>query len=237
MMQTVVSPRSANPFTSLFRHRRPLVFLASLFFAATVASGTAVRWMTPPAPVYAACHAANGNCTPNDKTAVADVAYYIPGGSSVTAVEPNSATSWSMTAYWGQAAGGGANCDDHVSAATVDVTWNGSNWVASSFVASADGHVNAVGVCALVTCGSHSSSYRLYVNVDDPIIIAGNPYNLRQVIFAATSVPTGTDHDGTCTAGSSHSPTSGPFGGMDSGGFECTFDCNQTGTNVNITYN
>ncbi|MFN8575111.1 MAG: hypothetical protein U0132_23865 [Gemmatimonadaceae bacterium] len=234
-MQTVVSPRSSNPFTSLFRLRRPLAILASLFFAATVAGGTAVRWMTPPEPVFAACHAANGNCTPNDKTAVADVAYYIPGSSSVTAVEPNSATSWTITAYWGQAAGGGVSCDDHVSAATVDVAWNGSAWVTSSFVASADGHVNAVGVCALVSCGSHSSSYRLYVNVDDPII--GGLYNLRQVVFAATSVTNGTDHNGSCATGTSHSPTASTFTGTDSGGFECTFDCNQTGTTVNITYN
>lgn len=223
-------PRSPNPFTSLFRLRRPLAFLASLFFAATVASGTAVRWMTPPKPVFAACHAANGACIPADKTAVADVAYYIPGGSSVTPVEPNSATTWTITAYWGQQAP--ANCTDATQVAYVDVSWNGSSWVTANFVASAD--ITNVGVCNLTSCGSHASAYRLYVNVNDPVAVT---YNLRQVVFAATTVPSGTDHDGSCTPGTSHSPTASSFNGTDSGGFECTFDCNQTGTSVNITYN
>lgn len=239
-MLRFASPRLSNDSSSrrlvmFFRGLlRPSAFFGTLFLAAVVAGGMATRSMVAPLPVFAACHSANGTCTPADKTAVADVAYYIPGSPSVTPVEPNSTTAWTITAYWGQAAGLGVNCDDVTEQATVDVTWNGSTWSTANFN-SAGANVKAAAVCALLTCGSHSSSYRLYVNVNDPIM--GGVYNLRQVVFVVNTVPNATDFDGSCNAGSSHSPTASSFSGTDSGGFECAFDCNQTGTNVNITYN
>ncbi|MFN8575115.1 MAG: hypothetical protein U0132_23885 [Gemmatimonadaceae bacterium] len=233
-MNTVVSPRFSNPFTSIFRFRRPMAILASLFFAATVAGGTAVRWMTPPAPVYAACHAANGTCTGDPtKTAVVDAAYFIPGGGSVTPVEPGAATAWTIDAYWGPATGG-LNCNDEIHQATVNVVWNGTNWTTNSFAGTAD--FIGIGVCNLVSCGSHASAYRLYVDINDPSAGFGN--NLRQVVFTAVTVPNGTDFDGsTCALGSSRTPTASTFNGTDSGSFECAFNCSATGATVNLTYN
>jgi hypothetical protein len=198
-----------------------------------------VRWMMPPAPVYAACQAANSGCIgpgAATKTAVVDAAYVIPGGSFVTPVEPTAATSWSIVAYWGRAPGG--NCTDYTQTATVDVSWNGTNWVTANFAATAD--ILQVGVCTLVSCTSsatHSSSYRLYVDINDPELTTGTSANLRQVVFTATTVPNGTDFDSsTCTTGSARTPTASSFAGTDSGPFECPFSCSATGATVTLTY-
>lgn len=239
-MLRFASPRLSNNsssrrLVSFFRGLlRSSAALGALFLAAVVAGGVATRTMMTPAPVFAACHAANGTCTLDPtKTASIDAAYIIPGGSSVTPVEPGSTTSWTIDGYWGPAAGG-ANCNDTVSQATVDVSWNGTNWVTSSFAGNGL-YFNGIGVCALVTCGSHSSSYRLYVDLFDPEP-GGN--NLRQVVFTAVTVPNGTDFDGsTCALGSSRTPTASSFNATDSGSFECAFNCNGTGATLNITYN
>lgn len=231
-MQTVVSPQPSNPFAS-YRFRQPLAILASLFVAAFIAGGTAVQWMTPPQPVFAACHAANGSCGLDPtKTAVVDAAYFIQGLSSVTPVEPGSATSWTIDAYWGPPSGG-ANCNDEFQQATVDVAWNGSNWVASNFVGTND--ILGLGVCNLVSCGSHASAYRMYADISDP---STNGNNLRQVVFTAVTVPNGTDfNSGTCALGSNRTPTASSFNATDSGSFECSFSCTATGATLNLTYN
>jgi hypothetical protein len=98
----------------------------------------------------------------------------------------------------------------------------------------ADRNIKQVAVCNLSSCGSHAMAYRLYVSLNDPA--GGN--NLRQVTFTATTVPNGTDYDyTTCATGTSRTPTASSFSATDSGGFECSFDCSQTGATVSLTYN
>lgn len=217
---------------------RPSATLGVLFLLAAIAGGVLTHSVVSPAPVLAACHSANQTCTGGGaatKTAVFDVSYFVPGASSVTPIEPNSTTSFSVTAYWGEAPGG--NCTDVVQAGSVDVSWNGTNWVTSSFNGTAD--ILQVGICTLVSCSglsNHSSSYRLYFDIDDPAF--GTVANLRQVILATTSVPNGTDYNSsTCVAGTSHTPTGSSFSSTDTGTFECAFDCNGSGPTLSITYN
>lgn len=228
------------PKFNLFKTpRRPAtvlgILMASAVFAASMAIG---RIAAPAAPVFAACQSANQACQSDaTKTAVVDVSNVTVGGGGtiVDLIEPSGATSWTISGYWGEAPGG--NCTDVVENATVDVTWNGSTWVTSNFVGTA--HINAAAACALWTCtnvGTHSYKYRLYVDVTDPI---GAPTkHLRQVVFQATSVPNGTDYGAvTCAAGSSHTPAASSYSATDSGSFECTYNCSQTGTTLNIVYN
>lgn len=231
-MQAFDSPRTYRLWSRPLV--RPSAALSVLFLAATVVGAAVTHRVVAPPLVYAACQSANQSCGlgDSDKTAVVDAAYFIPGGSSVTPVEPGSATTWSITAYWGEAPGG--NCTDVTETATVDVSWNGSSWSTANF--SGTTHITAAAACALSTCGSHSSSYRLYVDVTDAWSLPAK--NIRQVVFAATSVPNGTDFDSsTCVSGSSRTPTASSFTGTDSGSFECAYNCNATGATVNLTYN
>lgn len=216
---------------------RKAAVLTILVMSAILAGAVTTSWMTVAvAPVFAACASVNQSCAYNDftKTAVADAAYFIPGGGSVTPVEPTSATTWSMTAYWAEAPSG--DCTDYTETAYVDVSWNGSAWSTSNFSSSAN--IGAAAVCALSSCGSHSSSYRLYVDVNDPVLVGTSRKNLRQVVFTATTVPNGNDfNSGTCALGSGRTPTAASFSGTDTGAFECAYNCTATGTTVSLTYN
>lgn len=214
--------------------RRPAAILTVLAVSAMLAGAVTTSWMAvPQVPVLAACQSANQGCGVGDvdKTAVVDAAYFIPGGSSVTPVEPGAATTWTIAAHWGAAPP--SNCNDYIEVAYVDVSWNGTAWATANFAGTTG--ITGVAVCALSTCGSHSSTYRLYVDVVDPFAGA---FNLRQVIFTATTVPNGTDFDATtCALGSSRSPTAANFTSTDGGSFECAYNCSATGATVNLTYN
>lgn len=215
---------------------RPSAIIGTLFLATVVASGVATRSMVTPLPVFAACQAANGSCGLDlTKTAVVDVAYFIPGGSSVTPIEPTAATTIQIDAYFGRPSG---NCTDIIETGYVDVSWNGSNWAASNFNGTTD--ILAAAVCTLSSCtgfSTHSSSYRLYVDINDPDQ-SGNFSNLRQIEFTATTVPNGTDFNSvSCASGTSHSPTASTFSATDGGSFECGYNCSATGATMNVTYN
>lgn len=229
------------PRNTIRRLGRPTTALLALFMTSVVVSAVAVPSLVAPAPVYAACHSANQTCfMDTTKTAVADVYYYVPDPNPphtlLTAVEPDSATSWTISATWSPT--GPLNCVDSTENATLDVTWTGTNWSVSNFVGTTG--INAASVCALAYCTSvsadHAYGYRLYVDVYDPHPASGK--NLSHVTFTATTVPNGHEINlSPCTLGSATTPTAASFNNTDSGSFECAYNCTATGTTVNITYN
>jgi hypothetical protein len=194
-------------------------------------------------PVYAAvCQSAHQTCTPPDvtKTSVLDVVHAKSYGEYVVPVQPVTGESWAITAYW-NTAGGGLDCLEIYQVAYVDVDWNGSTWVLSNQTLTA----NIVGIylcpldslyCSTVN-GTHSSGYRLVVDITDPVV-ATYSYNLRKVVYATTSVDSGYELDQElCTLGNSVSPTSQAFSQTDNGGFECELTCSTiSGPSLTISY-
>ena len=204
--------------------------LAAVFVAGAVAGGTSSTSPLAPAPVYAACHAPNITCSSPgiNKSAYIDAAYIIPGGSSVTPVEPSAATTWALTATYSPYP---LNCISVPYYSAVDVSWNGTNWVTGGFTPG--GPFVSVRACNLVSCGSHASAYRLDVELKDTYL--GN--NLDNVVFTTTYVPNGTDFDAsTCALGSTRTPSGAPFAATDSGPFECGTGCGNSGATVNLIY-
>jgi len=231
-MSLLTSPRR-------IRHslRRPSAALSLFFVAAIVAGGVATRSIVVPAPVYAACLNPNQACF-NDvtKTAVVDVYYYVPaGGSSIVPVEPDSATTYTISGVWSPTPP--LTCNDTTENATVDITWSATGWVVSNFVGTAN--ILTVSVCSLSPCEAedmHAYAYRMYVNLNDPSAMAGK--NLSRVTFTATTVPDGHELDPSpCELGSATTPTASSFNSTDSGIFECPYNCSATGATLNITYN
>lgn len=231
-MSLLTSPRR-------IRHvlRRRSAAQSLVFVSAVVAGGVATRSIVVPAPVYAACHGANAGCfMDNTKTAAVDVYYYVPaGGSSIVPVEPDSATSYTITAVWSPTAP--LSCNDTTENATVDITWSATGWVVSNFVGTTN--IFGVGVCSLSPCEAedmHAYAYRMYVDVSDPTIGSGK--NLNYVTFTATTVPDGHELNPTpCELGSATTPTASSFNATDNSTFECPYNCSATGTTLNITYN
>jgi hypothetical protein len=186
-------------------------------------------------PAHAAvCQATQGFCLHGYRSAIVDVDHVVPGGTGGTPVEPDDGESWNITAYWNT---NNFPCVERTETATVDVSWNGSDWVLSN-------ESTTTNIFDIELCGSgssctaeytHSYGYRLVAKVYDPVVY--NQYNLRQVVFTTTSVDDGYEIDtSTCTTGDSVSPTSQSFSATDSPTHECGFSCGNTGTTLNLTY-
>lgn len=114
----------------------------------------------------------------------------------------------------------------------------GTAWVLSNKTTTTN--IVDIQVCDEDTCAeedTHSHGYRLYVKVNDPYWYLSRRYNLRQVVFATTSVDDGYELDTTsCTLGDAVTATSQSFSATDSGAFECGYDCDNNGTTLSITY-
>ena len=122
----------------------------------------------------------------------------------------------------------------------MDVSWSGTGWVLTNETTTAG--ITNIEVCALSTCGtvdSHSSEYRLYVDIVDPYQPGGGRiHHLQAVTFTTTDESDGKHLDfGACSLGAiTVSPDSASYSATDTGSFECSFDCTQTGASVTITY-
>jgi hypothetical protein len=214
-------------------YRRISFCLVASVVAAAVGSATVT--IPEPESAVAACGSANQNCgLDTTKTAVLDVSHL----DGAVAVEPTSTTSWDIVATWSPVYVTGLDCNDHTETASVDVSWSGSAWTLSN--KSTTTNIVDIQVCALSTCDTvddHSSQYRLYVDVTDPVIV-GRVRHLQQVAFSTTSESDGKQlNTSTCTLGlSTLSPDSASYSAVDSGSFECSYDCTQTGAAVTITY-
>lgn len=193
------------------------------------------------------CQPVNQSCSLGDitKTSAMDVEYLEPKESDPDKfIEPDDTTSWRITAYWWSALP--APCFEYYEVAYVDVTWNGSNWVASNKVTTSN--IPNIAVCDGDECsgtsGTHSWNYKLLVDVKDPE--PGSTYNLRKVYYQTTSVPDGYEIDFNqqlteCDSlGSGVSPTSQSFGSYDESAYwlsgRCPFSCNVVGGDMTITY-
>ena len=224
-----VPPRARLP-------RRLLTIFAASTFA--VAAGFATVAVPEPETAAAACSVANGGCGMDPtKTAVLDVSHL----KGTKKMEPDSTTSWDIQATWRPVFFPGETCADLQEIANVDVSWNGSSWVLSNQTLTAN--IVGISVCALSSCDivdSHSSEYRLYVNVNDPgpLSAGGNVGWIKAVTFTTTDESDAEPLDvTTCTlSGVSFSPLSSSYSATDNGVFECSYDCTQTGASVTITY-
>jgi hypothetical protein len=199
-----------------------------------------------PAAYCVDCQPVNQACSLGDvtKTSAMDVEYLEPKQSDPDEfIEPDDTTSWRITAYWWSAT---PPCLEYYEVATVDVTWNGSNWVVSN--KNLTTNITNIDVCDGDECsgtsGTHSWNYKLIVDVKDPDVY--NNYNLRRVYYQTTSVPDGNeiefDHAYTeCDSlGSSVSPTTQSFGSYDESVYwlngRCPFSCSVDGGDMTITY-
>jgi hypothetical protein len=172
-------------------------------------------------------------CLQGYRTAAVDVQHVVPGGVSDTPVEPDDGETWNITAYWNTAV---PPCLEQSETASATVSWNGAGWSLSN--KSTTAHILDIDVCDTNdwcdTEDTHGYGYRLIAKVVDPLPLA---YNLRQVVFATTSVDDGYELDtSNCTLGSSVSPTSQSFSATDLGAWECGYSCSSSGTSLQITY-
>ncbi len=189
-----------------------------------------------PEALAAVCKAPNQNCQMTAyKTSTLTVSHvYDPESTNVT-VEPDSGESWSITAYWNT---NSPPCAEMAEVATVDVDWNGSAWVLSNTTLTAN--ITAIDLCSTdMWCTNlsedHAYGYKLKVKLTDPV--PGGPFHLRQVVYTTSAVDDGFLLNlGSCSLGSSVSPTTQSFSETDSGGFECGFDCDASGPSLVLEY-
>lgn len=220
------------------RRRTALIGFALIAFAALLAGFLASTPQLAEVAHAAACKASNGWCLYNYRTAAVDVYHLVPGGGGVgsdTPVEPDTGESIDITAYWNS---NNAPCQEVYETASVDVSWSGTGWTLSNKTATTN--IVDIQLCGEDTCAAedtHSYGYKLYVKVNDPVWTGGPVHNLRQVVFATTSVDDGYELDTTnCVLGSAVTPTTQTVSATDSGTFECGYACANNGTTLNITY-
>jgi len=215
------------------RRKTALFGFALIAFAALLAGFLTSTPQVAEVAHAAACKASNGICIYN-RTAAVDVDHVAWDGEAYAIpVEAEDGESWTITAYWNTNA---LPCQEYTESATADVSWSGSGWILSNI--STTSNIVDIDICDEQTCGSaidaHGYGYRLTAEVDDPLPGA---YNLRQVVFTASSVDDGSELNlGTCTLGNSVSPTAETFAATDSGLFECGYSCSNSGTSLAITY-
>jgi hypothetical protein len=189
----------------------------------------------------AACKAPNQGCTldPN-KTSIVLVQHVYDPASSNQAVEPDTGENITIDAYWNSNA---VPCQEHTEQATVRVDWDSATdtWVLSNINLTAN--IIAIDVCQLssYSCSTvsdgHSYGYKLRVNVTDPIYPGAVQHNLRQVVYTTTAVDDGFLLNlGSCSLGTGVTVNSQTWTATDTGAFECSCDCTQTGPTMTIEY-
>jgi hypothetical protein len=192
-----------------------------------------------PAVFAWACQPANGACVPSSatKTSALTVEHK---KTNTDPVEPDDGETWNIVAYWNTNTG---PCAQYTETASVEVSWDGSDWVLSN--KNLTTNIVSISVCdASMECshdvdGDHAWGYKLIVAINDPLA-AG--FNLRQVVYTTTSVDDGYELDtDTCELGSSVSPTTQSFSQTDTGVFtlvggRCPYGCSVTGASVTIIY-
>jgi hypothetical protein len=236
---------------------RRIVLAAVVIAALVLATGLTTGLLsTPPSrtlPITYAinCQEANDTCL-NDltKTSALEVDHVKTGGGGGTGyVQPITGETWEITARWVKE----QPCqpgDDLEEQASVDVSWNGNNWVLSN--EQTTDNILDIDICQGWECtgsgGSHSWNYTLIVDVNDPETQTGNDYNLMYVRYDTTSVDDGKEI--MFTGGSyvvcdrlgysTLSPTSQTFSATDVPGkwqsSRCPFDCDISGTSVVLYY-
>jgi hypothetical protein len=183
--------------------------------------------VTPAHAQGTACQVAHGPCSPGDDTltAAAVVSHYDVSGMSPVPVEPDTATSWTITTYWNTNV---FPCEEITQQATVDVTWDSfaTAWGLSNIVTTAN--IDAVDVCSTGDCTAggtaHGWQYKLFADIDAQVLIGAKIYNLRQVVFATTSISNGHVLNlPNCTLGSAVTPNSQTYSVTDNA-FDCNFN-------------
>jgi hypothetical protein len=227
-----------STFSQLFsRNRQPVAVAVSLM---VLCAGVMMGLPRGVAPVQAAaCQGTNGPCSPGDdtKTAVVNVIHYDVSGIGPVPVEPDAATSWTITAYWNTEF---TTCAEISQQATVDVTWQtiAAAWALTNTVTTAN--IQSLSVCSTGDCTAggtaHGWAYKLLGDIDDHVTIGLNTYNLRQVVFSTTSISNGHVLNlPACTLGSSVTPNSQTYSATDSA-WDCNFTCAATGPSLTIQY-
>jgi hypothetical protein len=236
-------------------HRQQILAVAVL--ASVLCVGVLASWPTGSvAVVHAACGTSPGWCGGSDYTRTSTLAvthaynaadYDIP-------VEPDDTDSYQITAHWSTVYGGSeplCYCQDVAAQVTADVTWSdvAKSWSVSCSGCSVAGAIYSIGVCFDgPSCGGgatidNSSGYKLYVDIDQqnlyccPTDGLFKPAYLSSVAYTTTSVEDGNLINMVrCTEGSSVSPVTQTNSQTDSGPFECTNNCSQSGPSMTIWY-
>jgi hypothetical protein len=228
----------------MIAHTSPLkrVVIAASVTLIAFMLGLIVGAGTAPVAEAAACQGAHTPpCGGQDgtRTAVAEVTHADTTGQSVVYVEPDSGESWSITAYWNTNV---YPCDEYTETASVDVDWQtlAAAWGLSNkstTINIVDIQVCSTGDCSTPSSG-HGWGYRLFVDIDEVLIISSKYYTLRQVVFTTTAVDDGNQvDDRNCSLDDAVSPTSQSFSVTDSGSFECAYSCGSvSGPSLTITY-
>ncbi len=191
-----------------------------------------------PEAFAAVCKSPNAACGPlvSFRTSTLTVSHVYDPESTNTTVEPDSGESWSITSYWNSALP--LPCFEWTETATVDVNWNGSAWVLSNTTLT--NNITGIELCSTdMWCTNlsedHAYGYKLKVKINDPD--QADSYNLRQVVYTTSVVDDGYLLNlGSCSLGSSVSPTTQSFSETDSGPFECGFNCDASGPSLVLEY-
>lgn len=211
------------------RNRQVLAVAVSVVALCAGVMAGLPRGVTPVHAQGALCQGPNSACSPGDdtKTAAVVVSHYDVSGMSPVTVEPDTATSWTMTAYWNTA--GTSGCYEISQQATVDVTWDSfaTAWGLSNIVTTAN--IDAIDICSTGDCTAggtaHGWQYKLFADVDNQVMTGGKTYNLRQVVFSTTTIGNGHVLNlPNCTLGSSVTPNSQTYTATDNT-WDCSFTC------------
>jgi hypothetical protein len=182
------------------------------------------------------------------------VTYETDDQESPVPVEPQTGTSWKLTAKYASKDEDGMDCDctTREYSATFDIDWIdiGPYWQISNQTGIGSTHIRSVDVCSTSYCVDtglggdyHSSSYKLHVRLDNPVVFnctidGPREFWLDQVLYTTTSVDPGKPisfASVTCSLGSTIYPVSNIFQTGDNGAFECTNSC-PPGASLAIQY-
>jgi hypothetical protein len=228
----------------------------SMILASPIAviAGWAIGWdegvprRDPQPAIASSCHPTNDSCLPGGTlTSVLTVKHEGNDGGNKYNVEPNDSESLEITGSWRTSITG---CAEHTETASVDVRWNGSTWVLENV--NLTNNVLNIAICTTTdscsgTSGTHSWSYKLIVDLADPVSIMMVNHNLDEVRYATTSIDDGRlilmDQGPTISCnslGATVSPTSQTWTATDSPtpsdwSTRCPFQCSTGGSTSSVT--
>ena len=163
-------------------------------------------------------------------------------------VEPNTSDTWQITPTWSTTQFTSGCVCVNVTPVTVHgvVSWSESTGWSVACTGCAAGGVVSLSICTPYGCGgagtmTNSHGYKLIADVTHTITAfscsAYRPHYLTNVAFTTSAVDDGNVIDLTnCTEGAAVSPTSQVWSVDDTGAFECSFDCSQSGVLITILY-
>ena len=234
------------------RRRLALRAVATSSALVIVLAGYLSGVLTPVSPASAACGIAFSNCGADTTvTAAVLVTHGVlldEDPPTLDPVEPNTSDTWQITPTWSTSQFEAGCACVNITPVTVQgvVSWSESTAWSVACTGCAAGGVVSLSICTPYGCGSagsmtNSYGYKLIADVAHTRAATScsmsRNHHLTNVNFTTSAVNNGNVIDLiNCTEGAAVSPTSQVWSVDDTGTFECSFDCSQSGVLITILY-